>query len=125
MADRIGSMVTKSFKDLIVWQKAVDLAVVMYREFDTCKDYSFKDQIQRATISISNNIAEGYAKRGDRSFRNHLMIAKGSCAEVESMLIVSEGVGLLGHEEVRKLMAQVEEVGKLLSGFIRKLQARD
>lgn len=118
-------MKIQSFKDLIVWQKSANLAVGIYREFNNCKDYSFRDQIQRATISISNNIAEGYAKRSDKAFRNFLMIAKGSCAEVESMLLIACKLGYLSEEKQKTLLEQTEEVGRLISGFVRKLPAKD
>jgi len=116
---------TQSFKNIIAWQKAADLAVLVYRDFKECKDYSFRDQIQRATISISNNIAEGYAKRSDKAFRNYLMIAKGSCAEVESMLIIAERLDYLTVSQHKDLIEHTEEVGKIISGFAKKLQAKD
>ncbi|MBA3758262.1 four helix bundle protein [Candidatus Saccharibacteria bacterium] len=118
-------MKTQSFKDLVTWQKAADLAVSIYGEFKDCKDFSFRDQIQRATISISNNVAEGYAKRSDKAFRNFLMIAKGSCAEVESMLLIAHKLGYISEAKQQTLLEQTEEVGRLLSGFVRKLPAKD
>jgi len=82
-------MATNSFKDLIVWQRSCKFTVEIYRSFAHTRDYSFKDQIQRATLSIGNNIAEGYARRSDKAFKNFLYISKGSAAEVESMLLVA------------------------------------
>ena len=114
---------TKSFKDLTVWQKANDLTYEVYKTFNNTKDYSFKDQIQRASISIMNNIAEGYAKRSDKALRNYLLIAKGSCAEVESMLIIAKRLGYIDESIQKQLILQTEEVSKLLSGFVKKLSA--
>ncbi|MDZ7744469.1 MAG: four helix bundle protein [Candidatus Saccharibacteria bacterium] len=111
----------ESFKDIIAWQKARELTTDVYGSFSTCKDYGFRDQIQRAAVSIMNNIAEGYAKQSNKSLRNYLYIAKGSAFEVESMLIVAKDLGYLNDKNQKKLLSEVIEVSKLLSGFIRKL----
>ena len=58
----------KKFEDAIVWQKAGKLTVGIYRLFSSCRDYSFKDQIQRASVSIMNNVAEGFERRTDKEF---------------------------------------------------------
>ena len=118
-------MGANSFKDLVVWQKAADLTTEIYSNFIDSKDFSFRDQIQRASVSIMNNIAEGYARRSDKSFRNFLCIAKGSCAEVESMVIISKRLGYIDSEVEAALLSQTEEVGKMLSAFISKLSAKD
>jgi len=70
------------FEDIIAWQKAKELAVKIYRLFETSKDYSFKDQIQRASVSVMNNIAEGFERKTNNEFKQFLFIAKGSCGEV-------------------------------------------
>lgn len=118
-------MPTQSFKDLIIWQKSFDLSLHIYKSFSGCRDYSFKDQIQRAAVSIMNNTAEGYAKRSDKGFKNYLLIAKGSAAEVESMLLLAERLGYIEAAQQEILISKVNEVGKLISGFVRKLSAKD
>jgi len=118
-------MATQSFKDLIVWQKAKIFYVEVHKSFEDVKDYSFCDQILRAALSAPNNIAEGYARRSDKAFRNFLFIAKGSVAEVESMLLIAPELGHITTEEQNSLLAQAEEVSKLLTGFIKKLSAED
>ncbi|SRR6266404_3675386 len=114
-------MATQSFKELLVWRQASDFSVELYKSFSNNKDYGFRDQIQRATMSIPNNIAEGYARRSDKALRNFLQIAKGSAAEVESMLLISVRLGYLTSEKQVELSSRIEEIGKLLSGFIKKL----
>ncbi len=114
-------MPIKSFKDILAWQKAQTLTIEIYQEFRECRDFGFRDQIQRASISIMNNIAEGYAKRSDKSFKNFLFIAKGSAAEVESMLLIAESLGYLSLEKQKVLIEKIEEVSRLITGFIRKL----
>lgn len=117
----VGFMITQSFKNLRVWQQSRDITIDIYKEFSSIQDYGFRDQIQRASISIMNNIAEGYAKRSDKGLINYLRIARGSAAEVESMLIVSVDLGYVTKEKQTKLLQAIESIGKLLSAFIRKL----
>ena len=77
------------FEEIIAWQKSKDLCKEIYLLFENSKDYSFKDQIQRATVSIMNNIAEEYERRTNNEFKHFLYIAKGSCGEVRSMLALA------------------------------------
>lgn len=114
-------MALQSFKDLVVWQKAKVLTLDIYKELNGCRDYGFKDQIQRASVSIMNNIAEGYAKQSDKALSNFLFIARGSTAEVESMLLIAPELGFLKADTQQKLVAQTEEVGKLLTSFIKRI----
>lgn len=118
-------MATQSFKDLIVWQHASELATNVYVNFRDLRDFGFRDQIQRAAVSVMNNIAEGYARRSDKSFRHFLCIAKGSAAEVESMIILAEKLGYIDQTHQKVLIEQAESVGRLLSAFIKKLPAKD
>ena len=71
------------FEDLRVWQEARVLSSEIYKIFSFLKDYSFKDQICRASISIGNNIAEGFERKGNKEYSRFLFIAKGSCGEVD------------------------------------------
>ena len=77
-----------SFESLRVWQNARDLVNLVYDLMEDNKNYGFRDQIQRASVSIMNNIAEGYESGTDAKYANFLHIAKGSCSEVRSMLYV-------------------------------------
>lgn len=114
-------MATQSFKDLIVWQRSKDFSIDVYKAFLNVRDRSFRDQIQRAALSIPNNVAEGYARRSDKALRNFLYISKGSAAEVESMLVIAYELGYVSKESISELTEAVQEIQKLLSGFIRKL----
>lgn len=115
----------QSFKDLIVWQKSFNLTIDVYKSFESVKDIGFTNQIQRAAVSVMNNIAEGYAKKSDKGFKNYLSIAKGSCAEVESMVLLAKELGYLDIDQQIRLLEKTEEVGRLISGFLRKLSAKD
>ena len=114
-------MKIEKFEDIIAWQKAEILTIEIYRQFRNCKDFSFRDQIQRATVSIMNNIAEGFERRGDKEFKHFLFIAKGSCGEVRSMLYLALELGYLSKEDFKKFHNLSIEISKLLSGFIKTL----
>ncbi len=80
----------RNFEELRVWQDARILVKDVYLSMSNCKDYGFKDQIQRAAVSIMNNIAEGSESGSDALFIRYLKISKASCGEVRSMLFLSE-----------------------------------
>jgi four helix bundle protein len=75
-------MKIEKFEDLQIWQKAKTATVDIYTIFRSSKDFAFRDQIQRASVSIMNNIAEGFERRGNKEFNHFLSIAKGSAGEV-------------------------------------------
>lgn len=79
-------MKIERFEDILVWKKSKDLTVLIYKTFSETKDYSFKDQIQRASVSIMNNNAEGFERKSNNEFKYFLYISKGSSGEVRSML---------------------------------------
>jgi len=93
----------------------------IYQLFANCKDYSFKDQIQRASVSIMNNVAEGFERKGKKEFKKFLYIAKGSCAEIRSMLYLSIDLGYVNKSEFEKLFKLSIEISKMLSGLIKSL----
>ena len=110
-----------SFEEIISWRKGKDLTLIIYKELVNCHDFSFRDQIRRASISIMNNIAEGFERKGNKEFRNFLYIAKGSCAEVRSMLYLSSDFGYLKKNVCQQLIYNTIEISKLLSGLIKTL----
>jgi four helix bundle protein len=114
-------MIIKHFEDIIAWQKSKALVLKIYKKFYNLKDYNFKDQIIRAAISIMNNIAEGYERKGDRELKHFLFIAKGSCGETRSMLYIAKELGYISEEEFIDFYNSSIEISKLLSGFIKKL----
>ena len=114
-------MKINSFEDIIAWQKAQILTIQVYKAMKSCRDYSFKDQLQRAAVSIMNNIAEGYERNGNREFRNFLYISKGSSAEVRSMLVLGSQLGFIPRNTAEELCEQALEISKILSGLIKTL----
>lgn len=108
------------FEDLIAWQKARELTQAIYqatREDTFAKDFGLRNQIQRATVSIMSNIAEGFERNRPNEFHQFLSVAKGSCGEVQSQLYVAFDVGYINDPEFSKLMAQAKEVGRILNGL--------
>lgn len=114
-------MSIKSFEDIIAWQKAKDLNIILYKSLTTSKDYSFKDQLLRASLSISNNIAEGFDRGTNKELKQFLVISRGSAAEVRSMLIIADDLGLLPHDQIKELLILVKDISRLLTGFIKSI----
>lgn len=114
-------MSINKFEDIIAWQKSKELVLLIYNDFSNIRDFSFKDQIQRAAVSIMNNIAEGFERMGDKEFRKFLYIAKGSSSEVRSMLYLALELKYINKTQFENLHNKSTEVTKILSGFIKKL----
>lgn len=110
-----------SFEDIIAWQKAEDLTLKIYEQFRNCRDYAFRDQIQRASVSIMNNIAEGFERRTNKELVNFLFIAKGSCGEVRSMLHLALKLKYVTKDQYEKYRGIAIEISKILSGLIKTL----
>ncbi len=94
------------FEDIISWQKAKEITTQIYTLFKDNKDYGFKDQIQRASVSIMNNIAEGFERRSGIEFRQFLFIAKGSCGEVRSMIQLAKDLCYISEHDFNVLNTQ-------------------
>lgn len=116
--------IIRSYRDLIVWQKAVDLAVDVYsltRTFPRSEIYGLSSQVQRAAVSIASNIAEGHG-RTTAAYLNHLSVSGGSLRETETDLIIASRVGFTKVETHLALMESADEVGRLLSGLIANVE---
>lgn len=113
------------FEDLIVWQKSIDISVKIYKHFERHSDLVFANQIRRASVSISNNIAEGFERSTTKDFNRFLIIAKGSCSEVKSMLMLGFRLGYFSEVEMQQFFDQVEEIGKMLFGLSSSLNRID
>lgn len=114
-------MAIQKFEDIIAWQKAQDLAVAVYGAFRPSKDFGFKDQICRAAVSVSNNIAEGFDRGSDADFSRFLYISISSCSEVHSMLHLATRLQYLSDDERDSLLAQSEEVSRIIRGLIKSI----
>jgi len=111
----------KKFEDIIAWQKAKDLCLTIYRLMNGHKDFKFRDQFQSAAVSIMNNIAEGYERKGDKQLKQFLYFAKGSCGEVRSMIYIALELDVISKNDAEDIYNLSLDVSRLLSGFIKKL----
>ena len=112
------------FEDIKAWQAARELVSAVYRVSGRgkfWKDFGLRDQIQRASVSVMANIAEGFERGSDKEFHRFLYIAKGSAGEVRSHLFVALDLGYVTSDEFDNLRAKAEDVAKTISGFITYL----
>ncbi len=115
----------KSFEDLPVWQRYRELGVSIYKataEGKLRNDYGLKDQIQRAAVSVSSNIAEGFERGSKREFIQFLYIAKGSCGELRSQLYIAKDLGYLDNDYSQTLIKSADNTSRQISGFIKYLK---
>ncbi len=116
----------KNFEDIQAWQKARELVIEIYRVTSENErfpnDFSLKDQIRRASISIMSNIAEGYSRQTDREFIQFLFVAKGSASEVQSQLYVALDLKYISPSTFATLYGLADEAIRLISGFIKYLK---
>ena len=116
----------KGFKDLVVWQKAKDLAVIIYRISNKTllsKDFSLRDQIRRSAVSIASNIAEGDERDTDKESVRFFFIAKGSLAELKTQIEITFEIGYLPEDDYFQLEERSEELGKMIGRLIKVRQS--
>lgn len=114
-------MVIERFEDIIAWKKAKQLTLLIYNTFSESKDFGFNNQIQRASVSIMNNIAEGFERKTNNEFKQFLYIAKGSCGEVRSMIYVAFELKKISNEIYIELLRLSEEISRIIGGLIKTL----
>jgi len=122
--DRRGDVI-RSYRDLRVWQLSIELTVDCYaatKDFPAAEIYSLTSQIRRAATSIAANISEGYGRDNRGSYLQFLRIAQGSLKELETHVIVSGRLGYLAPPVEERLLAEAEDVGKMLRALIRSLE---
>lgn len=115
-----------SFKELIVWQKAHNFVLEIYKateSFPQAEQFGLTSQIRRAATSISSNIVEGYERGSSNEMNRFLLIARGSNAEVQAQLLIAKDLGLISESTFKSLADKSVEVNKLINGF-RKGVAR-
>jgi len=116
-------MKIKCFEDIEAWKEARDLTKIIYDSFSHIKDLGFRDQVQRATVSVMSNIAEGFDRGGNREFIQFLTIARGSVSEVKSLCYAALDLGYLNREIVNNIFEKCGKLTNLLNGFIRYLKS--
>ena len=128
MAENKKQKTARNFRNYKVWQDAVAYATEVYKVTNEMPWFEKKglcDQLQRAAVSISSNIAEGAAKPSDAEFAKFLDTALGSAFEVETQLTIANNVGYINNELFNKLLTALFEIEKQLNGLIHSLRSKE
>ena len=118
-------MPLRSYRDLIVWQRAVDLVEATYKateRFPKHEIYGLTSQVRRAAVSVPSNIAEGQGRKSTNESQHHLSIAYGSLMELETQLIIAERLAYLPPPDREHCLSLAAEVGRLLNGLSNSLK---
>ena len=114
-----------SLRGLEVWKRSCRLSVGVYKLVGDCRDYGFRDQVSRSGSSIPSNIAEGYERESGRDRVRFLTIAKGSCAECWTQLLVGTEAGFLDPEKTAPMIKELDEISRMLRGLIARFERAD
>ena len=117
----------RSYRELKIWQRSMDLTVQTYeltRRFPSEEKYGLSSQMRRAAASVPANIAEGQARRSKKEFLQMLSIARGSLAELETFVTLSERLGLIRRETSNSLLEDCAEINRMMNGLMRSLANR-
>jgi len=115
----------QSYRDLIAWQKAMQLVTDIYREtksFPIEERYGLTNQLRKAAVSVPSNIAEGQARFSPREFHRFLSIARGSLVEVETQIEIATNLGFLAHAAGSRLHKQTSELGRILNALLASIR---
>ena len=122
-----GKQVIKSYRDLVVWQRSMDLVTMCYRLARRLPDterYGLVSQMQRSSVSVPANIAEGYGRRQLGDYLQHLSIANGSLKEVETHLVIAVRLSYLTDTEIAPALKLADETGRMLNSLMSRLRQR-
>lgn len=109
----------EALENLDVWKRSCRLSVEIYKLLSGNREYGFKDQITRAALSIPSNVAEGYERGTNRSRIQYLIIAKGSCGELWTQIMIGRAAGFLESSAAKKLEIEAKEISRMLYGLIK------
>ena len=107
-----------SFEDLLIWQEGMNLCDEIYAVLKKCRDYSLRDQMQRSSVSIPSNIAEGFELSTNRAFIRHLYIAKGSSGELRTQIYIAMRQGYIEKQKGLELVDLAKKIAAMISNFI-------
>ncbi len=117
-------MAYRSFENLDVWQRACRQSVEIYKEFEHCRKYSLKDQIERAGLSVPSNIAEGSERNSQQDFQRFLNIALGSNGELRTQLYIAKKLDAISGETFSKMIVESKEISAMLRGLWQSIETR-
>lgn len=116
----------QTYKELIVWQKSMDMTVMLYsllKKLPKVETYALGDQMRRAAISIPSNIAEGYGRNTKKEYLQFLYIANGSVCELETQLTLCVRVNYFTETEIQPIMSLLSEIGKIIITITKKINS--
>lgn len=113
---------SRDFEGLAVWQRSKAIAVEVCRASSSCKDWGFRDQVMRSSVSVPSNIAEGAERNGTKEFIYFLGIAKGSLGELRTQVMIGLELGYFESELAQQWITETREVSRMLHGLIRSLR---
>ena len=114
----------KSFQDLRIWQSGIEVVKEIYlltKCFPKIELYGLTSQIRRSVISIPSNIAEGFRRYHNKEYRQFLYISLGSCAEVETQIIIAQELGYINENERIKVLEKIDHLSRMISTLIKKI----
>ena len=117
----------QSFKDLVVWQKAIDLTVDVYKlnaKFPDAERFGLTNQMRRASVSVSSNISEGYGRATKGEYVQFLCHARGSCSELETQLVIAKRLGFGSPGNLESADSLCNEVGRMLGELMKSIRAK-
>jgi four helix bundle protein len=120
-------MSVQHYRELVVWQKAMDLVEAVYRatgSFPSTEIYGLTSQVRRASVSVPSNIAEGQGRSTTRDFLHHLSVAQGSLYETETQISIAQRLGYLEQQSETILLGSTAEIGRLLHGLSNALNKK-
>jgi four helix bundle protein len=119
-----GNSVIASYRDLAVWQRAMELAALVYKltaRLPREETYGLGSQLQRAAVSIPSNIAEGHARESTKEYLRYLLVSRGSMAELETQLLLCQKLQFLSKEDVEHVLIVSDEIGRMIRGLQKSL----
>ena len=111
----------KRFEDLVIWKEGMEICKEVYALLKDCKDYGLKDQMQRASVSIPSNIAEGYERKGSKETTQFLYIAKGSCGELRTQMYLAVFFQYIDSETGNTLISRIAKLSVMIYNYINSL----
>lgn len=112
----------RSFEELEVWKLGCRLAVRVYEVLKECRDFGLKDQMTRAAVSISSNIAEGAERDSKQEFVRFLHIAKGSAAELRTQVYIACQIGIISNDIQKEFTEELKKISSMLHGLIKSIK---
>ena len=110
------------FEDLEVWKESMNLSVLVYRALRDCKDFGLRDQIQRASVSVPSNIAEGFGRKTNKEYLYFLYISQGTCMELRTQLYLAREISIISNENSEILIEKTRKISAMIYRLIQSRQ---